>query len=133
MSASDHTNANSYQAERFLKAPDYTLHYIVEHLISAQYFEEIHKVICPGLMWAKRLRYGSHQGLVQDLTLIIEVLQPDGLDGLPLLIFYSMLYSTLRSMANNISPVALRVLTQLGQIERAINYAETISDLIKEH
>src|SRR5688572_21401711 len=128
MSVSDHTNANSYQAERFVNASDYTLRYVVDHLISSGHFEELHKIICPHFMWAKRNRYGSHQGLVQDLTQTIESLQHEGLNGLPHLIFYSVLYSTLRSMANNISPETLRIVAQLGQKERAISYAETISD-----
>ncbi len=119
-------NLSLYQ--RLLDAPDDTLHHVVNMHIKAGLLDDLHGLISPEFMWAKRKRYGSHQDFVEDIERTIEVLQNSRLDDLPRLIFYSMLYATLRSMAINVTPEVLKVLADLGHMERAVAYAEILTD-----
>ncbi|HID31627.1 MAG TPA: hypothetical protein EYP19_16720, partial [Desulfobacterales bacterium] len=52
--------------------------------------------------------------------------EQEGTDGLSRLISYSLLYATLGSLATNVTPEVLRVLAELGEVERAVDYAEMI-------
>jgi len=116
---------NSPLTQRLANAPNDTLLHIINIHIKAGLFEELHELITPDLMREKRKRYGSHQSFIRDLELTIQALPGEGLNGLPHLMFYSMLYSTLRSMSTNVTPEVLRVSAAFGNMERAKAYAGT--------
>lgn len=106
----------------------YALIYLPTHLIQVGAIDDLHSLINEDFMWAKRSKFGSHRGFALDLEQAIETLQKSRLEDLPRRIAYTLLYATLGSLSANITPRVLSILVQLGQVDRAVSYAEMMVD-----
>lgn len=107
---------------------DYSLRYLPIHLIQAGAIDELYSLINADFMWAKRSKFGSHRSFGLDLEQTIQTLQISQLEDIPRRIGYSLLYASLGSLTENITPNVIWILTQLGQVERAASYAEMMVD-----
>lgn len=98
------------------------------HLREAGLYDDILAIVNISFMHAKRRATGSHQSFAADVQLAIEVAETRGIQGLQWLMPFSLLYATLGSLASNITPTMLRLLSEWGQKERALTIANMMVD-----
>ena len=103
---------------------DYALDHYAAHLFEASRYGQLYGLLDKEWMELKRRRGGAHWSFAEDLELAIRAAEKNGVNGLPDLVSYSLLYATLCSLATNIKPDVLRLLVKWGGVERARGHAE---------
>ncbi|HBY96352.1 MAG TPA: hypothetical protein DEP84_20825, partial [Chloroflexi bacterium] len=115
--------APSWDAVEWSRVDDYGLRHLAAHLSALchedRFQRELYGLICQSFMRAKHARYGSHQPFAADVALAIEAARAAVPPNLVQEVRGRLIYATLRRLATNVSPTALRVLALVGQAVRA--------------
>jgi tetratricopeptide (TPR) repeat protein len=128
--------ALSWQDVDWKRVDDYGLQYLATHAYELRsnevHRQELYGLICKPFMQEKSSRFHSHGSFANDVELAITVALSEEPPNLIQIIRESLIYATLRSLATDVAPETLAALTQLGQFERARDYADLIQDAEKQ-
>ena len=123
----------NYCLETWRNSNEYALRHLVAHLFQRGRFKEVHNLLSdPEFLRAKRIKFGSYYSIMEDIFRAIEIAEQEGYDGLQHLIFYSVILAALRTQTGNITLDVIKVLVELGQVGRALNYAKNIHQPVEK-
>src|SRR5262249_49487430 len=77
----------------------------------------------PGWLDAQRSYDPALQIYLQSVERALEVAETQGLEGLPDMVAWSLLYGTVISQADNLPMTAIEAMVGLGEIEQALHYS----------
>lgn len=127
------SKGRTWDGVNWKQVDDYGLLYLAHHLYALReqdaFRSQLHELICQPFMAVKRERTGSHRAFAADVALaIVAAAAETSRDAMVHLVRDVFVYVTLSSLATQVPPELLGVLVQLGQLERAEEYAELIQD-----
>jgi tetratricopeptide (TPR) repeat protein len=124
--------ATDWAAVDWPRADDYGLTHLAAHVYALRdtqsWRQELYRLPCSTLMWAKLDRFGSYQPFAQDLLLALAAAESEQPPNLVEEIRASWASSTLKELSGDVPPEALGVLTRLGKAARARGFASLIRD-----
>ncbi|GEM_PF-2685936 len=114
--------------------PPYPLHYLSVHLAQAHRWDDLRRLV-ESPAWYRTSTYVDPSGhlFAADVERGLEwadaqVLRHDNLHALPHVVAWSLLYATVRTRATHVPVEALEAMVLLGEGERALRYADLITD-----
>jgi tetratricopeptide (TPR) repeat protein len=114
------------------RADDYGLTHLAAHVYalrdSQSWRQELYRLPCAKLMWAKLDRFGTYQPFAQDLLLALAAAESEQPPNLVEEVRASWACSTLKELSGDVPPEALGVLTRMGKAVRARGFASLIRD-----
>ncbi len=110
--------------------PVYLLEYLSLYLQAADDFNTLATLVeSPAWYEASGYHDPSLQLFARDVEQAIEMAEARGLDALPHVVAWSLLYASVCSYATQVPVEALEAMVLLGESERALRYADLITDL----
>jgi hypothetical protein len=111
------------------ETPDYILAHYAQHLIEAEQDDTLYALINKRWMELKFERTFSHRSFADDVERAINLARAEEPPNLVRITRNCLIYATLGTLATNVPPKILEVLAQVGQVERALNYAGLMQDV----
>jgi tetratricopeptide (TPR) repeat protein len=111
------------------ETPDYILAHYAQHLAEAGQREALYALIDRRWMDLKFKRSYSHRAFAEDVDRVIAVARVEGPPNLVQVVRGCLTYATLAELATKVPLIVFKVLTHLGQVERALDYAALIQDM----
>ena len=102
----------------------YAFRHLTAHLSAAGEREALFQLVeDPDWYAASRAYDLSRRSYALDVERAVGAAEREGVDGLPEVVGYSLLYATLGSLGTEIPPEALEAMARLGGVEQALGYA----------
>lgn len=107
----------------------YAFRHLATHLAASERDTGLWHLLVETPRWSKaqRLYDSSLRQYARDVEVAISLSEQGGIDQLPRVVAYSLLYSTVRSLATNLPSEVLGLMTSLGQAEQALRFAELMT------
>ena len=121
-----------YCAERQEHHSPYALAHYAQHLAEANQKEALYALIDKPWMDVKFECTYSHHAFAEDVVLAIEVAGAEDPPNLVQVVRDCLIYATLGSLATNVPPWVMGVLSQVGQVAKARGYATLMQDAQKQ-
>jgi len=104
----------------------YGLHHLTRHLADAGHERDLWSLLAATPNWLKeQARYDpSRRQYAWDLEAAISLSEQGGVERLPEVVAYSLLYATTGSQVTRVPSEMLGLMTSLGQTEQALRFAE---------
>ncbi|MBC7250860.1 MAG: CHAT domain-containing protein [Anaerolineae bacterium] len=131
LSAAHRRAAAHYLADpaRWQAHGGYAFRHLSAHLAAAEEYEELGRLIERREWYAAQRDYDpARLAYARDVERALEMAEGRGVEGVPAVVGWSLLYGTVRTLASNVPVGALEAMAQLGEKERALRYAELITE-----
>ena len=123
-------------AEYYLSDPSrwgehngYAFRHLSAHLARAGMVEELRRLVEQQRWYEAHLAYDpTLRAYAWDVERAIEVVGRQGIEGLPKVVAWSLLYGALRDLATNVPMEAIEAMVSLGDERRALYYTEFLTD-----
>lgn len=104
----------------------YALRYLTSHLAAAEREADLWNLLVETPTWrkAQRLHDPSLRQYARDIELAVLLGERRGIDCVPQVVAYNLLYATTVSQVTSVPSEALALMTSLGQVELALRFAE---------
>lgn len=107
----------------------YGLLYLPTHLIEAKQFEVLQGLLlAPGWLDAQRSYDPALQAYIKSVERVLEMVEIQGIEGLPGAVAWSLNYGTVISQATSLPITALEAMTVIDEIEQALHYADLLTE-----